>query len=1161
MSELDFYFEDLKKGVDKCYGVAKVARAKNLDPVSEVESPLALNMAERVVNLVRTIYPKLSVEKVSKRILELEVEYGKLDSMVAFVVAREIARGEFCKFGSELEGIDCGLRVGFAYLTLGVVASPMEGYTGLKLGKTRDGKDYFIVSFSGPIRSAGTTAVCIFLMLVDFLREEFGYGKYDIGEDEVGRYITEIKDFHNKVSNLAYFPTEEEMDFLARHIPFQIDGDPTERIKVSGFKDLERVESNRIRGGMCLAFGECLALKAGKAFGRIKSVKDSGLNCSGFDWVPEYMVLHKKRESGTKEIEATYIKDIVAGRPVYGHPGASGSFRFRYGRSRTSGFSGVSVHPATMGVSGNFLAHGTQLRLEKPTKAAIITGCDLIDGPIVKLKSGSVKKLSDYNEALKLYKGGEIEEVVYLGDLLFPVGDVIDRNADLIRPGYVEEWWAAEVEKAKYSTLEEYPEKNHFLLGAQNCDSFAAALSCGSLGEVVEICRKYNVALHPSFIFYWTQISKEEFFGLLRWLNGSEIRGDKLILNWEAGKREEFGLGKRALELLGVSHEVVMDNVVVSKDAQGLLFNLGKEEFYNGEVLEFKINEVDERGVLEIVNSMCSLEVRDKWGTGIGARMGRPEKAKSRKLVGSPNSLFPVGSQGGRLKSLNEAVLKGYVKSGFGMYKCECGKEGIFERCECGKRGKRMGFCRKCGEVKEKKCKFHSEFVNSWSQRVEIGDYFEKAVEGFDEVPELIKGVGSLTSESKIPENLVKGILRAKYNLSVNKDGTVRYDAIEIPLTHFKAKEIGVSVERLKELGYLKDVNGEDLVSEEQVLELMPHDVVLPDASVLGKERIGEVFCNVANFVDEELEKFYGLEKFYSVKSRDDLVGLEVVCIAPHNCAGVIGRIIGFSKMQGFLASPYMHAAMRRDCDGDECSVMLLMDVLLNFSRKFLPSHRGGSQDAPLVLNARIYEGEVDDQILFFESCGKYPLEFYEAADKGLHSSAVRGIVELIGDKLKQGKSGFVGNGFGFDCDDFNYGNNNSVYKSLPSMKEKVAAQMELVGVLRGVDEDDVARLILERHFIRDIRGNLRKFAKQQFRCSSCNEKYRRPPLSGSCWKCNGKLIFTVSEGSVRKYLDAANELVRDYNISSYTRENMELIGDYIERIFGKGDEQVTLGV
>jgi len=1206
--EIEKYFEDLKRGVDECYGVAGLARAKGLDPVSEVESPLALTMAEKSVNLVRSVYPKLNVKKVEARILELEVEFGKLDSGVVFGIAREIAEGKFGNFGGVLENIDCGLRVGFAYMTLGVVVTPIEGFTGLGLG-LRDEKTevekipqkaegsatrsssyrnlankeerekYFLsVNFSGPIRSAGTTATVVFLILVDYLRGVFGFGKYDASEDEVERYVLEIKEYHDRVTNLAYFPSEDEVRFLAKGLPMQISGEPTERLEVSGFRDLKRVEVNRIRGGMCLAFAEGLALKAGKGLGRTRKLRDCGMVGDGWDYLEDYLVLHKKRESGSRDVEATYIKDIVAGRPVFGHPGWGGVFRFRYGRSRTSGFSGVSIHPATMGVSGGFLAHGTQLRLEKPTKACIVTGCDSINGPIVRLKCGSVRRLFDYDEARRLYDSGEIEEVLYLGDILMPVGDVVDRNVDLLRPGYVEEWWEAEVADYRRQEIggggqdvDISHKSEEFSTSSSSCGSVVGGFDklVGDNGKVrfkfesfedkVKISEDFGVALHPSLIFYWTQISGEEFFELIRWLNGAEVRGDKLVLNWESANRERFGVGKRALEKLGVSHDVYMDNVIVGEDMRAFLLNLGRREFYNGEILEFKFDETDVRGVLEIMNDWCEFEVRDKWGTGIGSRMGRPEKAKSRKLSGSPNSLFPVGDQGGRMKVVKEAADKEFVKSRFGSFICEgCGATSIFERCKCGAKMRRQKFCRGCGEVKDK-CKFHNDLVSSWSQKVNIKDYFDAAVgcvgcEGSDEM----KGVVVLNNELGVVERLEKGILRSRMGLSVNKDGTVRYDAIEISLTHFKPVEISVSVERLRGLGYLKDYFGEDLVSENQILELMPHDVVLPDAGVLGVERGSEFMKRVCGFVDNELELFYSLERFYSLGKRDDFVGQLVVCMAPHNVSGVVGRVVGWSNMQGILASPFMHAAMRRDCDGDECSVMLLMDVLLNFSRKFLPSHRGGSQDAPLVLNARISVGEVDDQILFFDGVGKYPLEFYELANNGVHSSEVRGVVDLIGDKLKRGEDGFFGNGFGFDCADFNSGNCNSVYKSLPTMKAKVAAQMELVSKLRGVDENDVARLILERHFIRDIRGNLRKFCRQEFRCSGCGEKYRRPPLKGECWKCGGKLIFTVSEGSVKKYLEPALELAGQYNVSGYVRENIELIESFVERVFGS-ERQETL--
>lgn len=1192
--EIEEYFEDLKSKVNECYRVAGEARGKGLDPVSKVECPLALTMAEKAVNLVRAVYPKLNVKRVEGRILELEEEFGKLDNGVVFSIAREITEGKFGNFGGILENIDCGLRVGFAYMTLGVVVTPIEGFTGLKVLRRNNSKQnrgssaatfrveskdlvsentrkeyYFSVNFSGPVRSAGTTTISVFLILVDYLREVFGFGKYDASDEEVERYVLEISEYHNKVTNLAYFPSEDEIRFLAKGLPVQINGEPTERLEVSGFRDLGRVSTNRIRGGMCLAFGEGLALKAGKGLGRTVKLKEKGMVGSGWDYLEDYLVLHKKRESGSKEIEATYIKDIVAGRPVFGHPGRSGTFRLRYGRARTSGFSSVVVHPASMAVSGGFLSHGVQFRFEKLIKAGITTSCDSIEPPIVRLRGGSIKRLSDYEEARRLYSSGEIEEVVYFGDILFSIGDVVDRNADLLKVGYVEEWWRAELKKVEYST------QNHAV-----CDR---AFRVEDFEELIKISDKYRVALHPLLIFYWSQINNEEFFALVRWLNGAEVRGDKLILNWESANREKFGEAKRALEKLGVLHEVVMDNIVVSEDMRALLLNLGKRDFYNGEKLKFRVDETDSRSVLDIVNEWCEFKVKDKAGTFIGSRMGRPEKAKLRKLTGSPNSLFPVGTSGGRMKNVKEAVESGFVKSRFANYVCEsCGVTGIFEWCECGAVRKRSKFCRGCGEVKDE-CKFHDDLVNSWSQKVDVRKYFDAAVEKVGiEGSEEMKGVAVLDNEGAVCERLEKGILRSRMGLSVNKDGTIRYDVIEIALTHFKAKEIGVSVEKLRKLGYDKDILGDDLVSDSQVLELKPHDVILPASresripdkigglsapaissghlvsGKKGEEDAGEVFTRIANFVDEELELFYGMEKFYDLKSRDDLIGKEVVCMAPHNVSGVVGRVIGWTSMQGILASPFMHAAMRRDCDGDECSVMLLMDVLLNFSVKFLPSHRGGRQDAPLVLNARIDAGEVDDQVLFLDIMNKYPLELYEAAEKGEHSSVVRDKLDFIGDRLKSGEEVLLGNSFTHDTGDINFGNNCSAYKTLPTMKEKVWAQMDLVSKLRGVDEDDVARLILERHFIRDIRGNLRKFCRQQFRCSSCNEKYRRPPLTGSCWKCGGKLIFTVSEGSVRKYLDAANELVDKYKVSGYMRENMELIGDFVERIFGR-EEQRTL--
>ena len=1616
-SQTEKYFENLQKEINKNYSVAKAARSKGLDPTSNVEVPLARNLAEKVVGLISTLYPQIQNESIINRILDLEKEYGSLDLAVCLKIAEEIAREKYCKFSNQLEAIEAGVRIGFAYITLGVVSSPIEGFTFLKINKTKDGKDYFAPYFSGPLRSAGGTGATYSLIIIDHLREIFGFAPYDPTEDEIKRSVMEIYDFHERITNLQYLPTAEEAEFLARHIPVQICGEASEKIEVSNYKDLPRVDTNFLRSGVCLMLAEGIAQKAPKALRVLKGLRNKGFKLSSWDFLENYCELHEKAKSGTKDTTATYMKDLVAGRPIFGHPSRSGSFRFRYGRSRVAGFSAVSIHPATMAISDGFLAIGTQLKIEKPTKGCVISVCDDINGPIVKLKDGSVKVINDYDEAKKIYNN--IDEIIYFGDILFPFGDVANRNSQLLKPGYVEEWWNLELKKVNISV----EDPKHI-----------------SLDQALEYSKIFKVPLHPEYIYFWTQISYQEFLEFLRWMSYARIN-EKIILPYSHTDRIKFQKGKRALELLGVEHQVTTENVVISKlDSKAIFVNLNlpleilKEENY---MIESEVNEIaekcvssNEKDVLSLINDLSCFVIKDKAGDFIGTRMGRPEKAKLRKLTGNPHILFPVGEEGGRFRSIQEACQRGFVNAEFPVYYCDtCKEETIYPVCER---------CNNKSILQEVEHKFYNvdKKTNFSKRKINIEYYLQSAIKSLglsnNEVPILIKGIRGTSSEKHDLENLAKGVLRAKFNLAVNKDGTIRYDMTELPITHFKPKEIFVPIKKLKELGYEKDIYGANIENDNQVIELMPHDIIIPCCPESGDEQADDVFINTANFIDALLERLYKIPTFYNIRNREDLIGQLAVCMAPHNCAGVIARVIGFSKTQGLLASPYMHAAMRRDCfdyntyipiknnnvwkivkigelveklnpnkivdnfgtkeekvqgfstlgvnkgvrevninnftkhnkirlieiktslgkiikvtenhkflvndnkkraselqvgdklplpikiniksrdikeinlieelnklgfskeimvrgienlikkldkakidkiikklgitkkqfsnfslrdsypsefvfslnknlrgeiyskgkisikrdnvslpikiklekdlleiiglyiaegysrsisgkkglnqvyiasseeeirnlikktikrhfrlkpsenkkdrvtfsskilyllftkilesgsnardkripsiflslpleklasvlrgyfegdgsaeigrmkvscdsvsegllhdlefcllrfgifckryeyekepgpkvrefyikkdraipkfkitkliigsdfvkkfnligflsdrkksiiknynkvqpygmeiesdrnyvydsiisindlggresycmnvdssnhlvvansivnfqcDGDEAAMMLLLDVLINFSRKYLPNHRGGTQDAPLVLNGRIVAGEVDDQILDFELVNEYPLELYEKSEQRLHSSEIK--VEMVKNRLKENKDPFTNIGFTHKTSDFNQGILCSSYKKLPTMREKVKKEMELVKKIRAVDTSDVARLIIERHFIRDIRGNLRKFSMQGFRCVKCNEKFRRPPLQGSCSKCGGKIIFTISEGGIVKYLEPALDLANDYDIPVYVKQNLELTKKYIESIFGREEtKQVSL--
>ena len=449
------------------------------------------------------------------------------------------------------------------------------------------------------------------------------------------------------------------------------------------------------------------------------------------------------------------------------------------------------------------------------------------------------------------------------------------------------------------------------------------------------------------------------------------------------------------------------------------------------------------------------------------------------------------------------------------------------------------------------------EKVTFARQEIEIRRIFDACLHKlkFKIYPDLIKGVRGTSNKSHIPEHLIKGILRAKHDVSVNKDGTIRYDCSEVTLTHFTPREVGTSVEKLVEMGYLTDCYGAALERDDQIVELRPQDVVIPCCPESPDEPADEVLFRTGNFIDELLVRLYGMKPHYNFKTPADVVGHYIVGLAPHTSAGIVGRIVGRSKTQGFLAHPLYHAAMRRDCDGDESCISLLLDVFLNFSAKFLPETRGSTMDAPLVLTSVLNPAEVDDMAFHVDRAWRYPIELYDAALEYKKPGEIK--VQLIEHVL--GTPGqFEGMGFTHDTGDINAGVLCSAYKTLPSMGEKLEGQMDLAVKIWACDEADVARLVIEKHFIRDLKGNLRKFTQQEYRCVACNEKFRRPPLIGKCTKCSGKILFTISEGSVVKYLEASLRLARTYGVSAYLMQDLELLERKIVDLFGKDKEKQT---
>ena len=149
-----------------------------------------------------------------------------------------------------------------------------------------------------------------------------------------------------------------------------------------------------------------------------------------------------------------------------------------------------------------------------------------------------------------------------------------------------------------------------------------------------------------------------------------------------------------------------------------------------------------------------------------------------------------------------------------------------------------------------------------------------------------------------------------------------------------------------------------------------------------------------------------------------------------HTSGGVACRIIGWTDASAGYAHPLFHAAKRRNCDGDEDSIMMLMDGLLNFSQSILPANRGGRMDAPLVLTTRLNPSEIDKEALNVDCSWGYSREFYEATLEQPHSKDLRGMVDIV-----EGRLGMIGEirGYGWthDSGPLDAGPTNSSYKTL----------------------------------------------------------------------------------------------------------------------------------
>ena len=320
------YTKNLEVKLKELYVLSNKAKKKGIDPSFESETKVAKDLADLVEGLVGPI-------GVAKRIRALNSRFTREE--LAFKIAEEIINGSFGYMSAEASA-EKAIRASLAILTEGVTAAPLQGIAKVKIKKNHDNTKYLAIYFAGPIRSAGGTDQALTLIIGDFIRTLLGLNRYNPIEDEIARFIEELRLYERSVSRFQYHVSDKELRNALQNLPVEVTGTESDQIEVSSFRDLPRIETNKVRGGALRVVNDGIIGRSAKVWAIIEK-----LNINGWAWLKNINTLSENKSAG-------FMDDIIAGRPVFSFPSKRGGFRLRYGRARNTGLAAIGINPLTM---------------------------------------------------------------------------------------------------------------------------------------------------------------------------------------------------------------------------------------------------------------------------------------------------------------------------------------------------------------------------------------------------------------------------------------------------------------------------------------------------------------------------------------------------------------------------------------------------------------------------------------------------------------------------------------------------------------------------------------------------------------------------------------------------------------------------------------------
>ncbi|MHA1977425.1 MAG: hypothetical protein ACW98F_14805 [Candidatus Hodarchaeales archaeon] len=1106
MIELEFqeYVEQIKKTLTAQIQIANNARSLKFDPYYAIESKITPSSTENILAVLDI--PGL------EKYLPGKITQHKNILLLAADVAKQIVNGRFLK-GTRENLVLLAIQSSFVILSRGQCSVPKEYVHKVRIDPKQN---YLTLFFTNTIRYVPGTIIGLVILISDYLRGILHLNRFHSSPEIIGRYEEELEIFLN-MSDRVFQYNIDHLKLFIKNIGIELSSDPYERIEVQKYRNLPKL-TNHLRMGLSVTLERILRDLQLIIIQKIKS------GIPEWEWLDklQFIALKQNRKFGTEDIRST--------QPLLSQSNRLGGFRLRYGESRITGFGTIGIHPVIMALTG-ILTPGCTVQLDLSDNSYAINPVSSIMGPLVELRDGSLKRINTLSELRKMKP--QIRQIWEMGDILLSITD-IPLSTPVIFSAWTEEWWNREL-KTKIATNKEHMTE---ILKSDISEVEIQQLLQEPMNYyptwdlAISLSKAFHIPLHPRFSLNWNEIAISDFLLLVQRINTAPeafLPLDEEVI--------------RVIKQLGVPFELLEDRI--SSEILNPFIPIFASK--SSKMMDILKDEVETITVESLCEEMLEVPIRSLCHRRIGFKLLRVEKSEPRFINPPHHALFPLGKHGGPQRDFFKLPQDSSIKIRVADRYCNsCGINSFNVYCsECKQPTDQQYTCREghisdspiCSNCEKKAYPMKLKTVN-------INAIFNSNIKkvGSPEIKK-VKGISNLDNTYGIPESLIKGILRAKHGIFVFKDGTSRFSYTNSPIRTFTANEINTPINELQRLGYSHDIFGENLTQKEQLIEIFPYDIII------NEEGLKFLFTQ-SKFLDDELAFQYNKSPYYRFQSHKAVTGSLVVGISPTSQIGVIGRLIGYTNSNVLFAHPLWHLLKSRSCNGVTDSITLLLDVLLNFSREFVPTYHGGALDIPLVINLVDKWKDLVDYAKFDTLVLNHI--FYQELQR---TPALKSLITQEISLLTTPEGAIHTSN-----DISTYSINNLLTEK--KVVERIKIALESLQTIRGVEEGKYVDNLLINDFLIKISMSISRFFQQPIRCKYCKTTYRRVPLSEKCPQCNNKTLeLTLSKGWVLRYLEIINLLSDRYSsdLSESTKSWIRYIELNKNLLFDVGPKPTTL--